>query len=118
VSISNIKRNSTVTLKFTFTNKDGSVKDITGWKIHFTAKRKILDADIDAEISLTFTAGDVIGDDPLNGIMYLVIDSDSSKVEPQTLAYNFVREVIGTPPDLVVIEQGTVEIERNTLIGT
>ncbi len=102
------------TKKYKFTFDDGAATptpiDITGWQIWSTLKLDPTSLDADAAMQVSTTAGDQLGDDPVNGIMYLVFSSLDTAIAVETYYYDFQRVIAGTPPDVKTLKSGKVKI--------
>lgn len=54
--------------------EDGAAKDITGWTVFFTAKKKLSDTDAEAIIQKDITSHT----DAANGITHIILDQDDT----------------------------------------
>lgn len=113
MAINDIPKGTTKLFKFTFTDENAGVIDITGWQIIFLAKRLEKDLDAAAVINITATAGGDVADDEANGLMHVLLDSDDTDITPGELYYEFRRIVPGTPPDEKVLDAGTFGITKS-----
>lgn len=110
MAINDIYRGDTKRYKFSFADAQAAVIDITSWEIWFTAKNDKADADVDAVIQVKKTAGGDPADDPVNGVMYVELDSSDTNVDPSTLFYDFQRVIPGSPPNVRTLDADKVKI--------
>jgi len=84
--------------------------DITGWKIHLILKDD-LDENVDPVMSVFSEAGWNELDDPVNGLMYLTVNSEDSNIPPASYHYQFIREIGNeTPRNLRLLFQNKVKV--------
>lgn len=117
MAIADLYQGNTKVYRFYFADANNTPIDITGWIILFTAKAFEADADVDAIIQVSTTAGDDPTDDPVNGLMYVTISSTDSNVTPQTLYYDFKRVIPGSPPDVKTLDKDTFSILKTVTIS-
>lgn len=91
--IDDLRQGDEVTIKIDMSNVDEipvtPPTDLTGFKFWFTLKKDVLDGDELAALQVSTTAGDSDNDDPINGIVYLTIESDvMATVEAGTYFYD------------------------------
>jgi hypothetical protein len=97
MALQNFRRGDTYKLKLSFPGKD-----ITGWLFTFTMKAAL--EDVTPALQLSKTAGDGANDDPVNGIVYLEIDSATSgNLTPGSYYYDIQRTIPGNPPNVRTI---------------
>jgi len=109
--ISDIPIGKTQTYKFTFTDLDGVVLNITGHSVEFVAKTSIIESA--SVISVTTTAGDHADDDAVGGIMFLTLNTSDTDLTPQNLVYAFIHTVPGATPLVYELEDGNFNITRS-----
>ncbi len=118
--LSSFYRGDTRTYKFAFTDSAGAAVDITGWQLWFTLKSdpSVLDAEADLQVSTT--AGDQSGDDPVNGIMYLVVTStDTESLALGRYHYDIQRVTPNTtPPSVETILRGRLKVLEDVTRST
>lgn len=90
-------RGDTKEIKLTFTDKNNVALDVTAWILTWTFKKELSDSVPAAQI--VTTAGDNPLDEPLSGIIWLVLPSDISEtLTPGSYFYDIERKIPGTPP--------------------
>jgi len=107
-----IYRGDTKRYKFSFL-ANGIPIDITDWTLWFTLKIDEHDSDNMAILQVQTTAGDNSLDEPVNGIMFLVLTSiDTDPIDPGLYYYDFQRVVpqIAQPDDVKTIIAGQLKI--------
>lgn len=103
-------RGDTKTYRFTFPY------DITGIQIHFTIKEDITDPNQRAALTVSTTAGDNALDDPVNGILYLTLESNqTSKLSVQEYYFGISKVITDTIDKVTTLKVGTLEVFADVL---
>ena len=91
--------------------------DVTGVRFVLTLKQHISDYNSMAPVSINVTAGDNPLDDPVNGIVWITIDSiTSSKLSPSNYVIGLCKIVDDVPADVVTtLFVGTIEVKADVL---
>lgn len=88
--------------------------NITGWKVYFTLKSDKDFTDAEAEAQVIAIAGADAADDVVNGVMYVELDSVTSKIEPANYYYDFQAVAPGTPPKVKTVDDDRVRVLDGT----
>jgi hypothetical protein len=89
-------------LELRLTDLAGSPQNITGYKFWITLKTSLDDADIDAVLQFSSTAGNNVNDDIVGGIAYLCVPSSMTKLIPAGAYFYDVQYAIGTTVSTIV----------------
>ena len=102
--INDIRAGDTVKIKLNY----GASVDLTGYEYFFTLKSDLDLTDEAAELQVHTIAGDYVGDDPTNGIVYIVaLDTDTIDIPAGRYFYDLqeisasgeVRTLVPPPED-------------------